>query len=334
MDLRLFIRLRPNQRRVSFLTPVIHVVAAAVVDDDDRVLIARRPMHLHQGGLWEFPGGKVEPGEDVQAALGRELLEELGISVRHARPLIRIPYRYPDRHVLLDVWRVDDVEGQAYGREGQTIRWVQLGDLHDFEFPPPNRPIITSLQLPERYLITPEPGMPEHWSVFLQELEAALARGVRLVQLRAKQLDDTALRTLAPQVLRLCRQFGARLLLNAPPALAAELEVDGVQLSSRNLMQYNRRPKEAAGLLLGASCHSVDELRHACDMGADFALLSPVLPTRSHPGEPSLGWERFADLTEVSTIPVYALGGMTVSDIASAWQHGGQGIAAISGLWI
>ncbi|PKM45821.1 MAG: hypothetical protein CVV05_06085 [Gammaproteobacteria bacterium HGW-Gammaproteobacteria-1] len=333
MDLRLFIRLRPHQRRVPFLTSSIHVVAAAIVGDDGRVLIARRPQHLHQGGLWEFPGGKVEPGEDVQAALRRELMEELGITVGCSRPLIRIPYQYPDRHVLLDVWRVTYAEGQPHGREGQVIRWVTLDELPRYEFPPPNRPIIAALQLPERYLITPEPGLPDHWPVFLQELETALLHGIRLVQLRAKHLDEGALCVLAPQVLSVCRRFGARLLLNAEVALVKELGADGMQLSSKVLMQYRQRPPEAVGLLLGASCHSVDELMHACGIGADFALVSPVSPTQSHPGMPSLGWDRFGQLTELSTIPVYALGGMEVGDIPLAWQHGGQGIAAIRGLW-
>jgi 8-oxo-dGTP diphosphatase len=318
---------------------MIHVAAAAIVDCEGRVLIARRPLHVHQGGLWEFPGGKLEPAEDIRVALARELHEELGIEVLQARPLIRIPYRYPDRQVLLDVWRVDAFDGHAHGREGQEVCWVALGELSRFEFPPPNRPIITALRLPDRYLITPEPGTAEDWPHFLLALEQALQRGIRLVQLRARQLDDAALRQLAPQALELCRRHGARLLLNATSGLAAALELaaalgmDGVQLGSKPLLQHRQRPPEAAGMLLGASCHTAEELAHACAIGADFALLSPVQPTRSHPGMPALGWERFSRLTEASTIPVYALGGMTVADIPTAWQYGGQGVAAIRGLW-
>ncbi len=311
----------------------MHVVAAAIVGEDGRVLIARRPLHLHQGGLWEFPGGKIEPGEDVLAALSRELHEELGINVLQARPLIRIAHHYPDRKVLLDVWRVDRCEGYAHGREGQEVRWVGLNELPYFEFPPPNRPVVTALQLPDRYLITPEPGDATNWPAFLLALEAALQRGIRLMQLRSKLLDTEGLRQLAPQVHALCRCHGARLLLNGEYTLAAALGVDGVQLSSHALMQHRQRPAEATGLLLGVSCHTAEELGHACAIGADFALLSPVQPTRSHPGMPALGWARFSQLTEASTIPVYALGGMTSADITTAWEHGGQGVAAISGLW-
>jgi len=312
---------------------MLHVAAAAVVAPDGRVLIARRPLHLHQGGLWEFPGGKVEPGEDFRQALNRELHEELGIDVVQARPLLRIPYRYPDREIVLDVWRVDTFHGEPQGREGQEVRWVALAELPHYAFPPPNRPIITALQLPDRYLITPEPDGAAHWPHFLQQLEQALGRGVRLVQLRAKQLAEGMLRELAPAVVAVCRRHGARVLLNGTPELAADLAMDGVHLSSAMLWQQDARPAVLEGWLVAASCHSGEDLARACDIGADFAVLSPVQGTRSHPGAPSLGWERFAQLAAQSRLPVYALGGMMPQDIPRAWQHGAQGIAAISGLW-
>ena len=119
----------------------IHVAAAVIHDERGRILIALRPEHLHQGGLWEFPGGKVEAGEDSRRALARELKEELGIHVDKAHPLILIPYRYPDREVLLDVWCVDRFSGEAHGREGQEIAWVLPGDLSQYRFPPANLPI-------------------------------------------------------------------------------------------------------------------------------------------------------------------------------------------------
>lgn len=313
--------------------PVIHVAAAAIIDAVGRVLIARRPLHTQQGGLWEFPGGKLEPGEGVLTALGRELHEELGIDVLRARPLIRIPYSYPDRRIVLDVWRVDAFAGDAHGREGQDIRWVGRDRLAEFSFPPPNRPIITALQLPDRYLITPEPGQIQDWPVFLARLEQALQRGISLVQLRAKKLDQAGLQRLAPQVLALCRRYHARLLLNAAPSLAAELDMDGVQLNSERAKDCVQRPVAGKTWLVGVSCHTAEELAHACKMGADFALLSPVQPTASHPGAPVLGWDIFERLVAATAIPVYALGGMRVVDIPTAWQHGGQGIAAINGLW-
>src|SRR5690606_2777302 len=131
--------------------------------------ISLRPAHAHQGGLWEFPGGKVDADEDAFAALARELDEELGIAITSARPLIRIPHSYPDRQVLLDVWRVSSFVGTPYGREGQRIAWVAPAKLDASVFPAANGPIVTAARLPDRYLITPEPGED-----FLVRLEHAL----------------------------------------------------------------------------------------------------------------------------------------------------------------
>ncbi len=89
----------------------IHVVAGAIADADGRVLIAQRPRGRHMAGRWEFPGGKLAPGEDPCAGLARELAEELGIALRSARPLIRLRHTYPERRVLLDVWQVTEYDG-------------------------------------------------------------------------------------------------------------------------------------------------------------------------------------------------------------------------------
>jgi 8-oxo-dGTP diphosphatase len=150
----------------------VHVAVAAIFDDQGRVLISQRPAHVHQGGLWEFPGGKLEPGETAVNALRREIYEELGITVQTVRPLIRIMHDYPDKAVLLDVWRVDDFTGKPAGCEGQAIEWVVVENLGDYLFPAANIPIIMAASLPDRYLITPEPGL-DHYR-FLGALERVL----------------------------------------------------------------------------------------------------------------------------------------------------------------
>jgi len=309
----------------------IHVAAAAIFDDQGRVLISQRPAHVHQGELWEFPGGKLEPGETPAAALYRELQEELGISVQASRPLIRVVHDYSDKAVLLDVWRVDAFADTAAGCEGQAIEWVDVGKLGDYSFPAANTPIIKAVCLPDCYLITPEPG-PEH-SRFLQTLERVLARGVSLVQLRARQLSAQDHRALAVEVLHLCRQAGARLLLNAEPALAAETGVDGVHLTSARLRDLSARPL-GDEYLVAASCHTLEEVRHAGALGLDFIVVSPVQQTGSHPDAQLLGFDGLQRLTEQASLPVYALGGMQLSDRVAAFRHGAQGVAAISGLWV
>jgi 8-oxo-dGTP diphosphatase len=282
--------------------------------------------------LWEFPGGKLELGEPVEAALARELREELAIEPRRARPLIRIPHHYADRRVLLDVWLVSDYTGEARGAEGQPLAWVAKESLGEYDFPAANGPVITAAQLPPCYLITPEPGDEPLWPSFLQQLRRSLQAGVRLVQLRAKKLVTTAYLKLARAVEELCEEYGARLLLNADPGLLEGSGVAGLHLSSHRLMACRERPV-AEGLLLAASCHSLQELQQAECIGADFVLLSPVKPTASHPGTEAMGWRQFQLLTEQSRLPVYALGGMSPGNLNKAWRHGAQGIEAIRSLW-
>ena len=308
----------------------VHVAVAVVINAQDEVLISLRPEHVHQGGLWEFPGGKVEEGEDIRAALQRELHEEMGIEVQQARPLIRIQHDYGDKTVLLDVWLVQRFSGDVHGREGQAWRWVSKRDLRDYRFPAANEPIISAVDLPECYLITPSPAEPGN--EFLAKLARCLQSGIKLVQLRAKQLNDAEYVSLAKQVLELCLQYDARLLLNSAPALASTIGAHGVHLTSERLRECTERPL-SEGLLVGASCHNEQELVQAQRIGADFAVLAPVLPTESHPGAAILGWQQFSALMDKTVIPVYALGGVGRKQLEQAFNCGAQGIAAIRGLW-
>ncbi|MCL4315728.1 MAG: Nudix family hydrolase [Gammaproteobacteria bacterium] len=309
-----------------------HVAAAVIFNQRGEVLLALRPAHKHQGGLWEFPGGKVEAAENVLEALKRELHEELGITIMRARPLIRIPHHYPDKSVLLDVWRVDAFHGEPHPKEGQRIEWVAQDKLAQREYPAANLPILNAVRLPVLYLVTgePEPG----WSdkAFLDRLERCLQGGARLIQLRAKTLDQDRYRTLAEQALGLCAPYGAQLLLNAAPRLAQEIGAHGVHLTSARLLELERRPLDA-GHWVAASCHNRAELEHAMRIKADFAVAAPVLDTPTHPGAATLGWQGLQNLTELATLPVYALGGMQAEHLALAFRHGAQGIAVVSAIW-
>ncbi len=306
-----------------------HIVAAAIVRDG-KLLLARRHADAHQGGLWEFPGGKVECGEDVRSALARELDEELGITLESARPLITVPHDYLDKSILLDVWRVDGFSGDAHGREGQPLMWVAIDELQQHDFPRANLAVIAAMQLPAHYLITPEPK--KEGDQFLKRLEISLQAGVRLVQLRAKSLARQEYCALAVEVNVLCRRYGAKLLLNGCADMVLKVGADGLHLSGRELLSLKSRPL-GAEYQLSASCHNAVELMQASDVGVDFAVLSPVMPTNTHPGADTLGWQQFETLLEVSPIPVYALGGMTLADLVAAQGAGAQGIAAIGALW-
>jgi 8-oxo-dGTP diphosphatase len=308
----------------------IHVMAGAIADEQGRILVTRRPDHTHQGGLWEFPGGKLEPGEAPEQGLARELAEELGIAVFASRPLIRVHHDYGDRHVLLDVHRIEAFGGTPSGLEGQPLDWLHPEAMEPERFPAADRPIIAALRLPQLMLVTgPDPGDAV---AFLGRLERALASGIRIVQLRAHALAADAYSRLAAQAYELCDGRGARLLLNRHPLEAADLPRHGLHLPARLLASLPERPGRT-GDLLGASCHDAAELSRAASLGLDYAVLSPVKPTGSHPEALPLGWARFADLIDPVPLPVYALGGLDATDLGDAIRHGAQGIAAIRGLW-
>lgn len=304
------------------------LVVAAVIRREGRILIAQRPLDKHMGGLWEFPGGKVEPGEPVAQALVRELDEELGIVARDFAPLIRISHDYPDKSVCLDVWEVTGFAGEPHGREGQAVRWVTADELPAFDYPAANRPIVTAARLPGRYLISPPDLDAAGYAAWC---EAALARGVRLLLLRAPALAEEPYRAVARDCLARCRAAGARLLLHGDPARVAGLDADGLHLPAAALAALTARPLPAAQWL-AASVHDAAQLARAEALGVDFVTLSPVCATASHPGASGTGWEAFAALVAQAHVPVYALGGMVGADEARARAAGGQGVAGIRGL--
>lgn len=305
-------------------------VAVAVIEDDaGRILLTRRAEHLHQGGLWEFPGGKLEPGENIAQALQREIREELGIEVLVHRPLIRISHAYPDRRVVLDVQRVTSWRGEPRGMEGQPLSWVAPEALSNYPLPVADGPVVTAIRLPALYLITPAELTDEE--DFLRHLAQRLQAGIRLVQLRLPGLTPARYRALAQRAAVLCHRYAAQLILNAPASWVEACGADGVHLSARRLRACERRPL-AAGQWVAASCHDQEELQHAARIGVDFVVISPVLATTSHPEAVPLGWQRFQELVREVAFPVYALGGMTPGVREQAWSRGAQGIAAIRGL--
>jgi 8-oxo-dGTP diphosphatase len=306
----------------------LHVAVAVISDDNGRILLARRAEGAHQGGLWEFPGGKVDPGETLAGALVRECREELGIEVQAHRPLIRIGHRYPDRSVLLDVHRVTAFAGEPAGMEGQPLAWAASAELHDYPMPAADVPIVNAIRLPDRYAITP-PLVGDRF-VFLDQLARTLERGARLVQFRVQASSDSRLK-LAEAALALCHGAGARMLINQDAALARAIGADGVHLKSAQLHELQQRPADLAWV--AASCHSAADLARLAVLDVDFAVLSPVSRTRSHPAAQPIGWAGFTELAALAQRPVYALGGLGVQDLQRAWQAGGQGVAAIGGLW-
>jgi 8-oxo-dGTP diphosphatase len=335
----------PRPEAATAVKPFLYIAVGVLRTPDGRVLIAERLPDKPGAGKWEFPGGKREDGEAVAAALARELNEELGIRVRETRPLLRFSHEYSDRRVLLDIHEVTAWDGEAHGREGQTLAWCRPEDLFDYDLLSANTPVVAALRLPDRYLITPEPG--DDREVFLGCIDRALggarsvdspgefqtpAAAIRLLRLRAWNLDDDAYEELARALQRRAAAHGAALLLDRDAAMAERIGAAGLHLPANTLDELTRRPLPK-DRWFAVSCHDRGQLQRALLLGADFATLSPVLETPTHPDAAPLGWDGFAATRADLAIPVYALGGLSPADLGPARKHGAQGIAAIRTLW-
>jgi 8-oxo-dGTP diphosphatase len=299
---------------------VVEVAAAVIQRPDGAFLLAQRPSGKVYAGYWEFPGGKAEPGEPVARALVRELHEELGIDVETAYPWLTRVFTYPHATVRLRFFRVLSWKNEPHPREDQAIAWQHLGDSMVSPMLPANAPVLASLALPAEYAVTDA----TRWGskLMLDKLERRLQQGLKLLQVREPGLGAEALRLFSEQAIARARRYGCKVLVKAPHPGA-----DGVHVTAVELMKLKQKP--ATGLV-AASCHTREELERAMQLELDFAVVGPV---KEKADRVPLGWERFAALVRGSTIPVYAIGGLTRADMEDAWRAGAHGVAMIRGAW-
>jgi len=307
---------------------VMDVAAGIIQRPDGRMLLAERPGGKPWSGYWEFPGGKVETGESALAALSRELHEELGIGIDRAYPWITFEYAYPGKRVRLHFWRVIAWHGLPHGREDQRLSWEDPQAVVVHPLLPANEQVLRALSLPPVYAITNAGKLGVE--PFIERLQAALKCGVRLIQVREPSMSTGELEAFAQRVVAACRPFGARVLVNGDSDLVRRIGADGVHLQSNQLTKLTSPPSQD---LWAASCHDAKELARAAELKASFVVLSPVLPTSTHPEAEGLGWARFGELIRDCPVPVYALGGMKPDLLDTAMQHGAHGIALLSGIW-
>ena len=292
---------------------MVEVAAAVIQRPDGAFLLAQRPAGKVYAGYWEFPGGKVEAGEPAEAALARELHEELGITVQQAYPWITRVFTYSHATVRLNFFRVTSWQGEPHGKEKQAFAWQRVGGDMVAPMLPANAPVLASLALPVEYAITDA----AHFGI--ERIGERLRQGLKLIQIREPSMPEQEKKQFTLQVMALAHRHGCKVLVKS-----AFPGADGLHLTASQLMALDRKP---AGLV-AASCHTREELERAMKFELDFAVLGPVKDKA-----PELGWKRFAELARGASIPVYAIGGLVRSDLEAAWAAGAHGVAMIRGAW-
>jgi 8-oxo-dGTP diphosphatase len=302
------------------VTKVTEVAAAVIERPDGSFLLACRPEGKPYPGYWEFPGGKIEPGEDPRAALDRELKEELGIDVREATPWITRVYAYTHATVRLHFFRVTAWDGEPQPLEDQGIAWQRVEAPDVSPMLPANAPVLSALALPALMVVSnaAEIGI-DAWAL---RFSAQVAAERMLVQIREKGFEPQRVQFLLSRALTRGTPFGSLVVVNSD--CGTWPQADGVHLASRALMAAAERP---AGRIVGASCHEAAEVAQAVKLGLYYMVVGPVKDTPSHPGAATLGWSGFAGLARDCPVPAYAIGGLTRADLAEARRHGAHGVA-------
>ncbi|QHS10251.1 Nudix family hydrolase [Sinimarinibacterium sp. NLF-5-8] len=306
--------------------PLIRVAAGVLQRPDGTVLLAQRPQGKIAAGWWEFPGGKIEAGESGFDALRRELIEELGVEIQHATPLIRFQHDYTDRRVQLETWLIHAWHGEPQPRENQTLNWLPVTALRaQPQALPTVMPIVAALALPTQYVLTAPDSTAAQVLNHLRHLPTGA-----LLRLRWPQWSDADYVTQAACLIAPAQQQGLRVILDRDPAQVAALGADGWHASSAALQQLHARPDVPLAL---ASAHRADDIARAAQLGFDAAVLGSVCPTPSHPDARPLGWAGFTQVRGFAPLPVYAIGGVSPVHLPDAWQAWAQGVAGISAYW-
>jgi 8-oxo-dGTP diphosphatase len=302
-------------------------VAVGILRNDNKVLLAQRPKPKPYQGWWEFPGGKVENNESLEQALKRELKEELGINIDGCSPWIIRHHSYEHASVRLHFFLVSQWSGDVIPQENQNIKWSDLRNPEVTPILEANSVIFKALSLPPIYAIT---NYSELKDKFLIALKRKIENGLQLIQIREKSLEINDLIDFCKEILRLTKNYDVSILLNSNIELAKDLGLDGVHLNSSQIYQDLSIPK---GWIIGASCHTLEDLKIVEEKKYSFALLSPVNKTQSHPELKHMGWEKFKQIVNRFQIPIYALGGMTEHDKINANNSGSIGIASQRAIW-
>ncbi len=313
---------------------VLDIAVGVVKNTDGQILIAKRPKGKDFADFWEFPGGKIETEENVWQALQREFKEEVNLQLISGRELIQIPWDYPGKQVLLHVYLVDQFDGLAEGQEGQELKWIDIRDLQNYIFPPANKAIVNSLKLPNCILIT---GEEIETDIFEKKINTAVKNGINCIVVRADSLSKdqycnriTCTRALEKGIPEVKFIYSTQML---PLDTLVKLGVKNVHLKSALLDQVLSESQLEAFEFVSAAVHNSAELARANALNLDLVFCSPISNTLSHPNAKPLGWAGLKKITYQAKMPVFALGGVSLSDLEMAHSAGAQGVAGISAFW-
>ncbi len=300
--------------------PEVHV-ACAIIWRNGKILLSRRHESVHQGGLWEFPGGKFEIGENPSSCLIRELLEELGIIPQSAAYICQIPWTYSDTCIRLWVYEVFEYKNNPIGREGQDIEWFDPKDLKAIQFPKANDAIIRAIGLPRisRFYDTRFMIEPVIWASRFHEQSLLYFRGVpagpslRIAVDRSLELGHQIVLTLNQLS---CYQVGC----------GVHLRKNDLIIDAMNALTELQLPWP-----ITSGIRNTHDIERQAKWPSDAIFISPVRETKSHQGSVALGFKRFAELASKVGVPVYALGGMHHQDLDQVMKYCGFGVAGIRG---
>jgi len=314
----------PSRRLPLLGRPVVDVAVGVVRAPDGRVLLAERRPGRDAAGFWEIPGGQIERGESPARAAARELLEEVGVHALELAPWRVYEHDFPTKRVRLHWFQVRQWSGEPKGREGQRVAWVDPARPTVGPLLPSNELAFATLALPELVgvaRVDHAPGAPEE---LLASIPSLAVGGLRLLIVRALELAPGQRVQLTRRLSQLRRGSGLRVLLSGTALEARQAGACGLHSSAAALAGLIERPPTR---LWAVSVHNERDLERASALGADFALLSPVLPTAAHPGDQALGWDGLKALVAASPLPVYAQGGLGPGDIGAARSAGALGVA-------
>lgn len=301
--------------------PLVHVVAGIIVNSNDEILIAKRPQHLDQGGLWEFPGGKREDNESSSCALARELFEELDIVAEPGLRTIELVHEYPKKIVCLEFFEVTRWDGQARGKEGQSICWVAKNELAQFDFPAANEAVLRALKFP-RVILRARASIDS--TVLLERLEYCLTLGFSTLYFSPGRLSVTKHAHLCRRVYDLCEKYQGQLLLDVPLESLADFPSAGLHLGAARLHEFSQRPVPHERLFT-CECTNIDDLKLAKLINADAVLLSSGGNLAGR--EISLDSLDHKQFLKSYSVPRFMLGQLNVDDFRNALDAGCYGIA-------